>query len=125
MKAILQKLLTVRKAIKTMPKDKRNDFNKYNYLSEAQVTVKMKELLDKNGIIFKVSVLKTKSIESGTTKSGNINFMTTVKIKYSFMDVDTGDDLSGYCYGQGMDTGDKGIYKAITGAVKYVFMKNF
>ena len=125
-KTLLQRLQAIRQDIDVMPKDGHNDFNHYDYLSEAQVTAKMKELMDKHGVIFAQSNRIIGVREQGQTKSGNSNFMTTVKVLYKFVNVDDpADELKGFGYGQGTDTGDKGVYKAITGAIKYIFMKNF
>lgn len=125
MKNILKKLLSIQQDITRMEKDGRNTFQNYKYLSETQITLKMKELLDKHGVIFFHSSHIKGSYEISPTKSGTKQFVTDVEIGYKFYDVDSGEFLEGTAMGQGADSQDKGIYKAITGAVKYVFMKNF
>lgn len=107
-----------------MPKEGYNDFNKYNYLMEAQVTTKIKELFDIHGVVFhyQSEVTETKEYQGN---NGGTQFLVTVKIPYSFYDVESGEKLDGVAYGQGADKGDKGIYKAITGAIKYIYMKTF
>lgn len=107
-----------------MPKEGFNDFNKYKYLMEAQVTIKMKELFDKNGVLFhyQSEITETKDYQGN---KGDTQFLVTVKINYAFIDVESGEKLEGVAYGQGADKGDKGVYKAITGAIKYIYMKTF
>ncbi len=123
-KTIYSKLLEIQKEINVMPKKGRNDFNRYNYLMEAQVTCKIKELFDKYGVFFRYNSELIETREYAGAK-GDTQFLVTVKIDYAFVDAETGDEVRGTGYGQGMDKGDKGIYKAITGAIKYIYMKTF
>ena len=54
----------------------------------------------------------------------NLSFLVTVKIQVTFVDADSGERFSSNFYGDGSDHDDKGVYKAITGALKYALMKN-
>lgn len=124
MKNILAKLALVQADIDVMPKEGHNDHNNYNYLQETQVTTKIKELFDKHKVIFhyQSEILETKEYQSS---KGNTQFLVSVRVMYAFYDVDSGECLPGRADGQGSDMGDKGIYKAITGAIKYIYMKTF
>jgi hypothetical protein len=124
MKNILKKLHTIQTEIVKMEKDGYNDFQRYNYLSETQITLRMKQLFDKHGVVFAHSS-KIDSVIPFNNAKGAQNFLTNVIIDYTFYDIETGEKLEGKASGQGTDGGDKGIYKAITGAIKYIFMKNF
>lgn len=124
MKNILRKLHNIQKDIERMEKDGTNSFQNYKYLSEAQITYQMKPLLDKQEVIFNYSA-EEKSLVPYETAKGGKSFLTTVKVTYQFFDVVSGESLGGTVDGQGSDSGDKGIYKAITGAIKYIYMKNF
>ena len=46
-------------------------------------------------------------------------------VTYKFVDIESGESIGDFACGQGADKGDKGVYKAITGAIKYVYMKTF
>jgi len=107
-----------------MPKDGKNDFQNYLYLSEAQVSLKMRDLLNKHGVVFSHATNILSESDWINTKGIRQN-MVTVNVNYKFYDVASGEFIEGSECGQGVDSGDKGIYKAITGAVKYIFMKNF
>ena len=124
MKAILKKLHKIQSEVGKMEKDGKNTFKDYNYLSETQVTVKMKKLLEENRVVFTHSSTITKTFPFMSAK-GVQNFLTNIEVEYSFYDIETGEVLTGTASGQGTDSGDKGIYKGITGAIKYIFMKNF
>jgi len=125
MKNILKKLHTIQKAVEHMEKDGRNTFQNYNYLSETQVTLEMKKLLDENGVLFTHGSKIINTYEISPTSKGTRQFVVNIEVNYKFYDIDSGEFVEGVVVGQGSDTADKGVYKAITGAIKYVFMKNF
>jgi hypothetical protein len=126
MKNILAKLHAIQAEVGKMEKDGYNDFQNYKYLSETQVTLKMKDLLDKHKVMFLPKSIEEKVVnEISPTSKGTKQYVTTVKITYAFADIETGEMYEGSIEGQGSDTADKGIYKAITGGIKYIFMKTF
>jgi hypothetical protein len=51
--------------------------------------------------------------------------MARVVMAYTFSDVDSGEELVAKVAGQGLDTGDKAPYKAMTGALKYALLQSF
>src|ERR1700738_467768 len=44
---------------------------------------------------------------------------------YTFMDRDTAEEITVKVAGEGRDPGDKGPYKAMTGALKYALLQSF
>ncbi len=119
---ILAKLSAIQKDVKAMPKEGVNEFQRYKYLMEAQVAEQFKALLEKHGVLFFVS---SHIMETIPPAEGQKQYLTNVAVDYEFVDVESGETVRGQAAGQGTDSGDKGVYKAITGAVKYIFMKNF
>ena len=65
------------------------------------------------------------STRTHTNQKGNTEYIATVKVKFTFIDGDSGEELSIHSVGEGQDAGDKAVYKAITGAQKYALMKAF
>lgn len=124
MKNILKKLNNIQKKVERMDKDGYNEHFKYNYLSETQITEYFKKLLQDECVFFQYQS-EIKNILTFVNKSGVQQFLTNVNVKYAFYDTETGEKIEGEASGQGADGGDKGVYKAITGAVKYIFMKTF
>ncbi len=49
----------------------------------------------------------------------------TLVLSYRFYDIATGEYIEGSMEGDGADSGDKGVYKAITGAIKYIMTSTF
>lgn len=119
--SLLQKLAAVRAEIGYIQKDGRNTNQGYKFLSELQITELFKEKLERHGIWFCYS----SEITNVHNNPKGSMLVTDVRVTYSFIDVETGDSWTGTASGQGADAGDKGVYKAITGAVKYIFMKTF
>lgn len=122
--SVYKKIHACMKELSFIEKDKKNTFHNYKYASEEAIKKAVHEQLVLNGLIFKVSLLDCVSRET-TTKKGDRTSLTNVKVEYCFIDIDTGDSLCGVFYGTGEDSLDKGTYKAITGAIKYILTSTF
>jgi hypothetical protein len=120
-KTLVKKLVEVFHDIGVVPKAKRNPHFGYNYISEGQMNAVIGPKLAERGILFTTSV-ETMDVKYGEPKAGVFVSVTTL---HTFRDAETGEELSVKGAGVGWDTGDKGVYKAITGATKYALMKNF
>lgn len=101
--------------IGNLPKDGYNSFHKYNYVMESTVLEHMRDICIKEGVLILPSVMAVQ----------HVGEITTVEVKYDIIDTESGEHLTLQSYGQGQDKGDKGIYKAITGAYKYFALKTF
>ena len=88
---------------------------KYSYLTEAAVMAALKPMFIEHKIL---PVVETTGVDIKDD-------LTTVHIRVKLIDIETGSMIVSEFSGQGQDKGDKGIYKAYTGALKYFFMKNF
>ena len=105
-----------------LKKDGYNKMMKYNYISERKIKELINPLFKKYGIIFKVDVSNPNIVPIG--EKGRV--LTTVTVKYAFvLAEDPETKIEGEFIGQGVDNGDKGVYKAITGAIKYIIMSLF
>ena len=124
-KTIYSKLVEVRKEIWGMEKSGFNDMQKYKYFSDDQIAEKFRSLFNKFWIAFEYSSKITGHHEISPTGKWTKQFVTDVEVEYKFVDIETGDFVSWFACWSGNDTGDKWVYKAITGAVKYIFMKTF
>lgn len=122
---LLKKLIEVSKAIEYLQKDKTNSMQGYKYLSEAKIKETIKKQFELQGIVFNYSTDEIREYEISPTSKGTKQFLTIAKGTYHFYDVGSKDNISGTWFGSGSDTGDKGLYKAITGGIKYVLNTNF
>jgi hypothetical protein len=103
----------------------RNEKFNYNYATEADVVELLREKLAARNIFVFPSVTSAERKEHSKTSTGSTMFITDIMVKWTFLDGDTGEAQECMMPGCGTDTGDKGIYKAITGSSKYMFLKGF
>ena len=123
-KSLVSKLVKVMKRVKNIPKRGYNSFHKYYYATEADVAENVRDALAEQNVLMITSILE-KSYRETITRSGNKEYIYTVTMEFIFIDGDSGEELKFVIVGEGQDAGDKGIYKAITGAQKYALMKTF
>ena len=104
-----------------LPKGAHNDYDNYDYFSEAQYKELFTGLFSKHGLEFDSTQIEIQSI-SGTEKQP---FGIIATMKYILTDIDTGYKTESIHSGIGIDKGDKAIYKAKTGALKSFFASTF
>ena len=114
-KSIYGKLAKVLAGVNRVPKNGRNNFHNYNYATESDLSECVRPLLAENNIAFIPSMVKHEKVGD----------YTTVEMDFTFADGDSGETVSIKMMGEAQDKGDKGLYKAYTGAVKYCLMKMF
>ena len=122
--ALQKKKAKVRKAIVDMGVLKRegiNDFDHYTYFSEMQYKSLFNPIFSREGLELKVSE-KDHEMYDGPGKQPEGRLVT---LQIDLIDIDTGYFESSYISGDGVDKGDKGLYKAMTGAVKYYLATTF
>lgn len=123
MKNILKKLHEIMSKVDFIEKDKTNTFHGYKYASEQAIKETLHKLLVDHKVLFTLEALNFSSHHQPLEKEKDT--ITNIEFKYHFWDVESGEELSGNFVGSGEDKGDKGTYKAITGAVKYILTSTF
>lgn len=125
-KTLASKLSEVMGLMRSIKKDGFNDKQKYKFVRESDVAERASQLLAERGIWVEQTVLKHKRAALYTTQSGMTMWLSSVEMEFRFVDGATGEATAPRMFpGEGADTGDKGIYKAMTGAEKYFLMKSF
>lgn len=99
-----------------------NEAQKYKFVSESDVVAKLRPALAQAGIMV-VPSHELISVVPFVTSKGSNQFLTTIKSTFTFTDGEQ--FLTVTTVGQGADTGDKGVYKAMTGAKKYALLQAF
>ena len=122
---IYNKLAGVRSELDGMSKEWENEMQGYSYFSDDQISRTFRWLFNSYKIDFIYSSKITGCREISPTRSWTKQFITDVLIEYKFVDIEDGSMVEWTACWSWNDTGDKGVYKAITGAVKYIFMKTF
>lgn len=114
-KNLVQKLAAISKDIGRVPKNGYNSFHKYKYVLEADLVDHIRPLLADQNIF----------IVPRATSHYREEDLTVIEYEYDIIDGDSGDKLTTSAVGYGADRGDKGAYKASTGAFKYCLMRLF
>ena len=122
---IYSKLAGVRSELDGMSKAGNNEQQGYSYFSDDQISWTFRNLFNLYKIAFIYSSEITGCREISPTRSWTKQFITDVLVHYFFVDIEDGSKVEWYACGSWNDTGDKWVYKAITWAVKYIFMKTF
>lgn len=115
---IYQKMHEVMKSIEYLNKDDAVSYGstKYRAMSEEKVTMTVRKELIKQGLV-------VFPIEQSVTKDGNL---TTTNTTYKMVNVEKPDEFVLLASsGQGADTQDKGVGKAMTYSFKYMLLRTF
>lgn len=123
--SLAKKLAKVLIEINRVPKSGWNDFHRYKFVTESDLSDAVREHLGNVGVFIFTNVEEIIRTEAEPTSRGGKQWLTKVKLSHTFVDGDTGAEHTVFSYGEGIDGADKGIYKAITGATKYFLYKNF
>lgn len=103
----------------------KNEYFKYAYFTEGQLMAEIKGRLAKRGIFLMTSIISADSKPIPTKTPDRPDQLVSMVTEHTFIDSETGETLTGRGFGMGCDPGDKGAYKAFTGAVKYFLSKCF
>jgi len=119
-----QKKNNIRKILKErgiLPKGAINEYDNYEYFSEAQYKELFTELFSQEGLEWTPSEYQVVEFK-GTDKQP---FGRRVTMVYHLQDIETGYSEVTYHSGEAIDKGDKALYKAKTGALKAYFASTF
>lgn len=119
------KMIAIMAAVSYIQKDKENKFHGYKYASEEAIKKHIQKELVNNKVLFLVTDTIVIKCEERENEKGKKAYLTTLRVKYKFVDADSGAQITGCYDGEGHDNLDKGIYKALTGALKYILTSNF
>lgn len=115
-KAVITKLSEVMAEVERVAKNGHNAFHKYDYATEADIVSAVRKAMSQRKLM-----MLPRTVQQSRT--GDI---TTLHVEFDVIDGDSGETVTvGPIIGEGQDKGDKGPYKALTGAVKYALLKLF
>lgn len=120
---IYQKLIEVRKSCPYLKKD--NKGFQFNYVSSSQALGTLRDEMDAQGLLLVPSVTSAVKSEK-TTKKGDIEILTELNMKFIWINAENPVEfIECPFYAQGIDSGEKGVGKALTYAEKYFLLKFF
>lgn len=113
---LASKLVKIMAAIDAVEKKGRNEAMRYDYQKAVDVTKEVRREFIKHGLVLITSTRNLRTTVLGREgKAPNLY----AEVDMEFILTDGIDTISFGGVGAGMDAGDKGVYKAITGALKY------
>jgi hypothetical protein len=113
---IYQKIHNVMSKIGTIQKRGYNNFHKYKYATEADYVEALRPLLEENGLAIIPHLVDSPIV----TSDEDGNHLTSLKMGFTLVNIDKPEEkVTSIIPSQGTDKGDKGVYKALTGAKKY------
>lgn len=116
-KNVFQRIHAVMEEVGTIAKNGKNNFHGYNYATEADFVHTLRPLLVKHGLVV---------VPQQVTNPSREGDITTIVMMYKIVSIDDPTDFTSVAIpASGQDKGDKGIYKAITGAKKYMMANLF
>jgi hypothetical protein len=98
-----------------------NAHQKYKYIKESMYKVYHGEAVAQAGLIFKYEVIDYNLTMNISDKMN----LVSIVVRMQYIDPETGEREEYLSRGDGADSGDKGLYKAETGAYKYHIANNF
>lgn len=117
-KNLFQKLAEVVTAIKHVEKRGTNTFQKYSYVKAADIANAVRGELSERNIYMISDVVEARNYTI-PAKEGVMQAV-DVRVAFTFVDGDSQNSrVSFSAWGTGTDKGDKAVYKAMTGALKY------
>jgi hypothetical protein len=97
----------------------------YAYASDADLLRALQPAMAKAGLTLVLEAFTHTDAEAGKTRGGASVLRTDVIAMYRLTHAPTGGHLFVPAFGRGLDSQDKGGYKAMTGALKYVLRQLF
>lgn len=122
---VARKIHAVMSEVEKVGKDRKNEFQKYKYAGEADVVKVIRAAMVNHGLVAVPNLTSKSTIDAGATKSGTSQWLTEITVEYTMIDIETGSFITASFAGAGIDSGDKGLYKAFTGCNKYFLLKSF
>lgn len=124
------KLLAAAREVGRVPERGRNEAQGYSYAREDDLVEAVREHLYANGVLLLPDVedVATRDTQRLDRDTGQVLPgwpITRVKMRFAFVDAESGVQRVLGAVGEGSDPGDKGVYKAMTGALKYVLRQSF
>lgn len=122
-----QKLAAIRREIHNVEKTGENTFHNYKYVTASDMAGILGTALAKADIIVSRRNMKvTRILENPySDRPEKAEVVVSIECEYGFLDCDSAEEIWAPSYGEGRDKGDKGGFKAHTGALKYFLIQAF
>lgn len=122
--SLISKIASVMGRVRKIEKKGHNSYHDYDYVREEDIVNEIRRHLAKENIVV-LSSIKELEKQKLKDRNGRTKILADLAMYFTFADGDTGATATIEYAGEGIDSGDKAIYKAYAGVTKYALMKNF
>lgn len=122
--SLARKVAEIMGAVSHVPKAGHNAHFNYDFAQEADVLLAVRGEMAKRSLALFPSVI-AHSVREVVGKSGGALYVTTLRVEFTLVDGDSGEERAFSIIGEGEDNHDKGSNKALTAAEKYACLKLF
>lgn len=124
-KTLVGKLAEIMLEVDSVDKNGKNTFDNYTYMRAADLMRAVRTAMARRSVLLIADPVELHEHQYQSAQNKPMNFI-RVKFKYTFINGDDpADRLELHGYGDASDRSDKAIYKANTGAIKYVIRNTF
>lgn len=120
--SLASKIAKVMQAVGYVEKGGTNSAQGYKFVQASAVADKVRAELTKLNVTLTPTNIDV--ISEGLTPSGKQTLI-TLRYTWTLTDGDSGETMTWQSVGTGADSGDKAVYKAATGALKYALLTGF
>lgn len=120
---LYRKLSAISAAVDRIEKDKKNTQGNYEYASEKAIKECFHPLFVEHRLM--LQPVDQTLIDFSAPAQGKSSYITTIKFQFAVVDLDTGARIPMAIIASGGDSLDKGTFKALTGAIKYLLTTMF
>jgi hypothetical protein len=122
---LLEKMSEIYKSVDFIPKNGHNTKQSYKFMRHADVSRALRTQLVAQRIYVEVNYEFANDSYTVARTNGPAMPAANVRCTLVFHDLDSKETLTASGVGSGADTGDKHVYKAMTGALKYALKNSF
>lgn len=122
---LLEKMVEIYKSVDFIPKSGQNVKQNYKFMRHADVSRALRAQLVAQRIYVEVNYEVAGDAYTVARANGPAMPAANVRCTLVFHDLDSKETLTASGVGSGADTGDKHVYKAMTGALKYALKNAF
>lgn len=115
---IAASLVTIQSELRPVAKNGKNTMQNYTYAKFEDYVKAIQEQLKTNALCIVTTIGTPVRLEPRPTAKGTLQYAVEVSVTLRLLHK-SGQWIEIDCYGEGVDPGDKAIYKAITGGRKY------
>ncbi len=120
---LVSKLAEIMSVIERIPKRGHNQHFNYDFATESDITSEIRQRMAERSLML-IPDVQSVTWRDAQTKSG-IQSVCCLMVRFTVYDGQSGETLSFVVPGEGQDSGDKCVPKAMTSALKYALLKTF